>query len=328
MEDLSASVKNAIDQRKPLIDPSHRAALRLFNGFYESGVDMTIDLYGTTALITNHTRPPIPLPGIEPLLREALPWLQCILLKTRHSPDSVEKNGLILFGREPDTSILEGGVTYALDLALHQDASFYLDTRNLRTWLKGHAAGWQILNAFAYTGSLGAAALAGGAQRVIQLDRGRRFLDLARRTYQLNHFPIRREDFLCRDFFPAVGALRREGAQFDGVILDAPFYSKTKGGRVDLQYESDRLINKVRPLIRDGGWLVAINNSLYKSGADYLHQLEELGAEGFLKLEEIIPVPEDVTGFPETIIRRPPVDPAPFNHPTKIAILKIKKKSG
>jgi 23S rRNA (cytosine1962-C5)-methyltransferase len=44
-------------------------------------------------------------------------------------------------------------------------------------------------------------------------------------------------------------------------------------------------------------------------------------------LEEIIPVPEDVTGFPQTIFRRPPSDPTPFNHPTKIAILRVKNKN-
>jgi 23S rRNA (cytosine1962-C5)-methyltransferase len=327
MEDLSASIKKAIEQRKSHIDPNHRATLRLFNGFYESNLDVTVDFFGATALITNHTQPPVPQSTIQDFLIDALPWLQCILLKTRHSPNPVEKNGLILFGSKPNTSILEGSVTYALDLTLHQDASFYLDTRNLRAWLKEHATGWQVLNAFAYTGSLGAAALAGRAQRVIQLDRSRQFLEIARRTYALNHFPIRREDFLCRDFFPAVGALRREGAVFDCVILDAPYFSTTPGGRVDLENQPMRLINKVRPLVRDGSWLIAINNSLFLSGADYVHQLEEMGADGYLKLEEIIPVPEDITGYPETIVRQSPVDPAPFNHPTKIAVLKVRRKA-
>jgi len=35
---------------------------------------------------------------------------------------------------------------------------------------------------------------------------------------------------------------------------------------VDLNTDSARLINKVRPLINDGGWLVSVNNALYVSG--------------------------------------------------------------
>ncbi len=121
--------------------------------------------------------------------------------------------------------------------------------------------------------------------------------------------------------------MRREGSQFDCVILDAPFFSMTAGGQGDLENQPDRLINKLRPLVRDGGWLISINNSLFLSGADYIHQMEELGADGYVKLEEIIPVPEDITGYPQTIIRQPPADPAPFNHPTKIAVLKVRRKA-
>jgi 23S rRNA (cytosine1962-C5)-methyltransferase len=37
-------------------------------------------------------------------------------------------------------------------------------------------------------------------------------------------------------------------------------------------------------------------------------------------------VPADITGYPETIVSNPPVDPAPFNHPTKIAVLPVHRK--
>jgi hypothetical protein len=40
----------------------------------------------------------------------------------------------------------------------------------------------------------------------------------------------------------------------------------------------------------------------------------------------LIPVPEDFTGYPHTCLGSPPVDPAPFNHATKIAVLKVWRK--
>ena len=95
---------------------------------------------------------------------------------------------------------------------------------------------------------------------------------------------------------------------------------------LDLNTDSARLINKVRPLINDGGWLVSINNALYVSGKEYLLALEELCADGYLKIAELIQVPEDFTGTPETRIGGPVTDPSPFNHSTKIAVLEVRRK--
>jgi 23S rRNA (cytosine1962-C5)-methyltransferase len=209
---------------------------------------------------------------------------------------------------------------------MNQDTSFYCDTRNLRYWLTENTAGWQVLNTFAYTGSLGIAALAGSANQVIQSDRNKKFLGLARQSAIANHLDLGRMKLCGADFFSEVSRLKRENILFDCVILDPPFFSNTSEGTVDLVNQSTRLINKVRPLVKDGGWLVAINNALFLSGIDYFQSLENLCRDGYLAIEQIIPIPEDITGFPETIVNDPPVDPTPFNHPTKIALLKVKRK--
>jgi 23S rRNA (cytosine1962-C5)-methyltransferase len=54
--------------------------------------------------------------------------------------------------------------------------------------------------------------------------------------------------------------------------------------------------------------------------------LEGLCADGYLKIVELIPVPEDFTGYSETRVGEPVTDPAPFNHSTKIAVLEVKRK--
>ena len=213
---------------------------------------------------------------------------------------------------------------YAIDLTLHQDASFYIDMRGLRAWLKANASGLSVFNAFAYTGSLGAACRAGGAARVLQVDLNRRFLNLAKDTFSLNGWPIQRADFLAEDFFRLAGYLRRRAETFDLVILDPPFFSATSAGRVDLVGDPARLINKVRPLVRGGGRLIAVNNAIFTSGEEFMRDLEGLGADGYLAVEEIIPALEDICGYPATRLTNPPADPAPFNHPTKIAVLRIK----
>ena len=215
---------------------------------------------------------------------------------------------------------------YALDLQLNQDASFYLDTRNLRRWLLENTAGQTVLNTFAYTGSLGIAALAGGATSVLQTDLNLRFLELARRSASLNPTISGQHRLQDGDFFRITGTLRHQNTRFDTVILDAPFFSQTSGGQVDLLNQSARLINKIRPLVTQNGRLIAINNALFLSGADYLVSLQALCGEGFMEIEAILPVPQDFIGYAQDFNPHLPIDPRPFNHSTKIAILRLTRR--
>jgi 23S rRNA (cytosine1962-C5)-methyltransferase len=211
-------------------------------------------------------------------------------------------------------------------LLINQDASFYLDTRNLRLWAKTHLTEKSVLNTFAYTGSYGVAASAGGARRAVHIDLNRRFLNLAKSSYALNGIPILRANFMQGDFWILTNRLKRADELFDCVFLDPPFFSSTQGGIVNLLQHNTRVINKVRPLIKDGGQLVTINNALFVSGADYLQTLEILCTDGYLSIESFIPVPPDISGYSHTRIRELPVDPSPFNHSTKIAVLRVRRK--
>ena len=319
----------ALAARQPLFDAAHESAFRLFNGFTEGDPNLSVDIYARTLVIHNYADDPTQnqsyIEDISNHLQTSLNWLRAGILKQRNGITQEDKRGALLFGDAPDTKINEHGVWYALDLAMNRDASFYLDTSLLRKCLIENMKVKSVLNTFAYTGSFGVAALAGGASRVVQVDHNHRFLDLARKSYALNGYSINRNDLLALDFFPAVSRFKTGKQTFDCVILDPPFFSSTPKGKVDQEKESARLINKVRPLINDGGYLVAINNALYVSGKEYMQTLEELCKDGYLKIEELIPVPEHFVGYRQ--VGKPITDPAPFNHSTKIAVLKVRRKA-
>jgi 23S rRNA (cytosine1962-C5)-methyltransferase len=326
---LVSLLKQAIDARASLFDARHESAFRLFNGFVEGNPDLAIDVYATTLLIHNYADTPAEgtrqVEQVAQFLQSELSWLRAGIVKTRNSEIQQERRGQLLFGEKPDTKIKEHNVWYAVDLTMNRDASFYLDTRHLRKWLIETMQGKTVLNTFAYTGSLGVAAQAGGAKRVVQHDLNRQFLNIAKTSYTLNGFPIHKQDFIVSDFFTLVGKFKRASTTFDCVIIDPPFFSTTSKGKVDQVNESARLINKVRPLVNDGGTLLAINNALYISGKEYMQTLERLCKDGYLKIKELIPVPDDLVGYRRVI---PPItDPAPFNHSTKMAVLEVKRKS-
>ncbi len=329
-QDMEKSLKNAIASRAALFDEKHQSAFRLFNGFLEGFPTIAIDLYAHTIVIHNYATPP--QEGEEAVqiakefLLKELSWIKAILLKTRKGKTSQEKNGILLHGKKTDDRIQEHGIWYALDLTMNRDASLYLDTRNLRKWAIDHLEGKRVLNTFAYTGSLGVAAQAGRAVRVVQTDLSRKFLNVGKTSYTLNGFPIHKKNFQAGDFWAHINKLKRDEKLFDCVFLDPPFFADTKRGRVDLSQNSERLINKVRPLIDDGGHLVAINNALFVSGAEYMQTLENLSNDGYLEVEQVIPVPDDFLGYAKTRIGEQPVDPSPFNHSTKIAVLRVKRK--
>ena len=321
-------LEKAIQARMELFDGEHHSAFRLFNGFSEGYPNLTLEVYGSTLIIHDYSDDPIAsqavMQGVVKQIFEVFRWLRAGIWKARSAKTHQERRGTLILGQEPDNKVKEHGIWYAIDLTMNRDTSFYLDTRLLRKWLIDTMSGKSVLNTFAYTGSLGVAALSGGAVRVVQHDLHRRFLNVARTSCELNGFRVHEQDIIAADFFPTVARLKSTRQFFDCVILDPPFFSTTSKGTVNQEKESARLINKVRPLINDGGYLVAINNALYVSGREYLGMLERLCQDGYLKIEKLIPVPQDCTGY--NIVSQPITDPSPFNHSTKIAILRVRRK--
>lgn len=328
-DELADRLAAAIDARAEFFDERHEAGCRLFNGFYEGYPDLALDLYARTLVIHDYADPPQDARALITAREVAcarLPWIETVVLKTRHATNPDARRGIVLAGEREARWLREYGVRYALALREGRDTGFYFDTRNARAWALRELDGRRVLNTFAYTGSFGVAALAGGARHVVQLDLDKTALNVAKESYALNGLPVARADFLAGDFWTQVNTLKRADRLFDCVFLDPPLFAVTTKGRVDLVNHYDRLLNKVRPLVAHEGYLVAINNAVFVSGAEYLATLEQICADGYLALEGTMRVPHDVTGYPETVAGVSPTDPAPFNHATKIAVLRVRRK--
>lgn len=324
-------IQRAIAKRFPLIKEPHETAYRLINGFTEGIPGIICEIFGTVLICHDFTREDDDITDKDVLLmmkkiQEILPFITTGMVKKRRSTYKEHRDGKILFGKSLIKKINENGVSYSVDLRMNQDTSFYLDTKNLRNWLRMKLPGKSVLNTFAYTGSLGLAAAMGGADPVIQLDLNRKFLSVAKRSYKLNNKDVVESSFQTADFWSRINQYKKSGQCFDCVILDPPVFSKTPKGTIDVGKNFSKLINKVRPVINDGGYLITISNALFQTGKDHQAELEALCESGYLSIEEIIPVPDDCIGEKDNLAASLPADPAPYNHSTKITILKVKRK--
>jgi 23S rRNA (cytosine1962-C5)-methyltransferase len=357
---LHSAVERAVTQRERALtthaQEQFSRAFRVMNGFVEGHTDWVVECYGTTLVLHDYRAAQRETTSADndtqmqeatalaELFASRWPWLECVLWKRRSSSRASERNGVLLLGTTARlcTEVQESSVRYRVNLMLNRDCSFYLDTQVLRSWLLANSRNSAVLNLFAYTGSLGVAALAGGATRVLQVDRSERFLSLAAQSCALNDagYDLRAtERFLPRhraviaDFFAAVAKLKqrcqRDSTQrFDRVIVDPPFQSDTALGSVDLARDTVRLLNKVRPLLADNGVIAFVNNALYLSGAELIKSLDEVCADGFVSLEAQLDVDDDSVGYLQGEVPSScwPKDPAPFRHPTKIVLLRVRRR--
>lgn len=323
--------QKAVTYRRELVLSDPLRCCRLFNGFYEGNPAFSLDLFAATLVIQSYSEgsvlPENWLDFVQKAVNPIIPGIKSVLLKEHFSDDNEIRNGIILSGSSLDEQIREWGVLYSVDLQLNRDNGFYLDNAMLRKWLIDHCGGKRVLNTFAYTGSLGMAALTGGATYVVQTDRNEKFLNQFYKTVEINRVPAERYKNVVGDFFKIMAVMRKEEQLFDIVIMDPPFYSKTRNGIVDLQRNFINLINKIRPLVADGGKIIAINNALYVSGSEMIDHLEKAFNDEYIRIDERIPVPESFYGGDLSRVKLP-ADPFPFNHPTKIVVLNVKRKDG
>jgi 23S rRNA (cytosine1962-C5)-methyltransferase len=326
---IASLIDAAIDARAALPDPRHETAFRLFNGFTEGVPALALDIYARALVVHDYADSPDEslVALVLKLVCARCPWITSAVLKPRQSGDADIRRGQVIFGSEADLprKIRENGVTYSLNLLLNRDTSFYIDTRGLRAWAKENLAHKRVLNTFACTGSLGVAARAAPGKQVVSTDLNRRFLMQAKDSYSLNGFPIQRTDFIAGDFFQVTARLKRNKELFDCVFLDPPIFAATAGGSIG-QKSMKSLINKVRPLVAHEGALVVVNNALFVSGKEYVEMIEGLCVDGYMNLERTIDVPQDFVGYTNAHVTSWPANPEPFNHPTKIAVLRLNRK--
>jgi 23S rRNA (cytosine1962-C5)-methyltransferase len=192
----------------------------------------------------------------------------CRSFYERSDTSAREREGIepacgLLGGEEPPprVTIREGGLPYLVDVRQGHKTGFYLDQRENRRLLAAASAGRDVLNAFCYSGAFGIAALAAGAQSVMQVDTSAEALELARANAGLNGFSEPRCQCVRADVFEELRRLRDRRASFDVVVLDPPKFADTRSqlDRACRGYKDIALL--ALKLLRPGGELFTFSCS-------------------------------------------------------------------
>ncbi len=244
------------------LDPAPAETRRLFHGrgrCWPGLEQITVDWLQGVLLVSLFREPPAgQLPALEQMLSglsKAPCWSgQAILIQHRYLPDSP---GQWLLGEPSEQWLIdEDGLRYQLDLGLKQNTGLFLDMRYGRRWVREQAAGKRVLNLFAYTCGFSVAAIAGGAEQVVNLDMARSALSRGRDNHRLNGHEVGRVSFLGHELFKSWGKVRKSGP-YDLIIIDPPTFQK---GSFVLTQDYRKILRRLPELLNEGGTVLACVN--------------------------------------------------------------------
>lgn len=229
--------------------------------------------------------------GLSALIRGA-EWqnsgAHSLLLHHRYLPDSHMEQ---LLG-EPVSEwlISENGLRYKLDLGIKQNNGLFLDMRYGRRWVQEQAQGKRVLNLFAYTCGFSVAAIAGGAEHVVNLDMARAALSRGRENHRLNEHDLSKVSFLGHELFKSWGKVKKSGP-YDLVIIDPPSFQK---GSFALDKDYRKILRRLPELLTPTGTVLACVNDP-DVGPDFI--IEGVAAEApDLVFQQRLPNPPE---FPD-----------------------------
>lgn len=269
---------------------------RLLHGSQEGAPGVTLDRYGTLALLQSFHGPlsEVSVASVGDVLDGVMPGLD-LVYNDRSGTGSRVGNRLAGAHRAAaklERVTQEHGVRFRIR-ARHRgnDPWLFLDLRPMRRAVMDEARGASLLNLFAYTCGVGVAAAVAGARRVVNVDFAESSLAVGVDNAVMNGVHGRTTE-LVSDVFPVVRQLaglrqpsvdrgrrlppfpRLEADSFDLVCLDPPPLARSPFGVVDLVRDYQALLKPAFRLVSDRGALYCTNN---------VAQVEEEGWHAMLR---------------------------------------------
>jgi 23S rRNA (cytosine1962-C5)-methyltransferase len=250
---LQESIAAAWSARASLHETPALDVYRVFHGWGEGCPGLAIDRHGEVATIEYRAE-------VADRLDEAVAGLDACRRFAHIVARPRGQDAFALRGALPGARVVvcEHGLRFAVDPARPRNPGLFLDARPARQWLRANSRDRRVLNLFAFTGSLGVAAAAGGARSVVHVDSVPSALAVCRENHALNGLPVDDRSLARVNVYQH---LRRQSAgrqRMGGIILDPPPLTgqalrtdRTPGERGVLG-----LVPLVTRMLAPGGWLL------------------------------------------------------------------------
>lgn len=241
-------------------------ARRLFHGrghAYPGLEDLVVDRFGNTLLVGCFGADIGRAERLTGLLDHALPAVTGICLQHRQGRGTRTH---VVSGTVPDELVVEeAGLSYLVAPLRNQNVGLFLDMAPTRSWLRGAAQGKRVLNLFAFTCAFSVAAVAGGAQQVVNNDMSRPSLDWGRRNHELNDHDLRQVSMLPHNLFKSWWKIREYGP-YDIIIVDPPTNQR---GSFNAEQQYGQVLKRLPEFAAPGAQIVACLNSPFLN-SDFL----------------------------------------------------------
>jgi 23S rRNA (guanine2445-N2)-methyltransferase / 23S rRNA (guanine2069-N7)-methyltransferase len=160
--------------------------------------------------------------------------------------------------RKQRLEVYENGAKLLVNLHDYLDTGLFLDHRDTRQMIQKQSRNKDVLNLFAYTGSISVHAALGGAKSVTTVDMSNTYIDWAKDNFKANNLtgPYVFEQADCLTW------LKRHRGRYDFIFIDPPSFSNSKRmeGTWDVQRDHLDLITDAALCLNAGGEILFSNN--------------------------------------------------------------------
>ena len=257
--------------------------------------NVAIDIYNDWVVVQEYAAPKdVPAEKAKQRLQEALIHIPKVLgipaskmsvkvrrqTKGKEQYEKVDKKGHKVI-------VHENQAQFYINPSDYLDVGLFLDHRDTRLLFKQQCAKKDVLNLFAYTGSVSVHAAQGNAKSVMTVDMSNTYLDWAKENFALNNLSgaYQFEQADCLKW------LKRQHGQYDLMFIDPPSFSNSKrmDDTWDVQRDHASLLSDAKACLKPAGKIFfSTNLRQFKLDVD---ALEELG----FTIEDITQktIPED-----------------------------------
>ena len=255
-------IEKAWNDRKSLHQSNEFDSWRVFHCYTEGVKGVVIEKFGTMALVEYKDDIREDLEVIKDALLHCFPFTliiakgdQSVGLRLKHRMFTLHGD----ISNAPEFA-QEYGIYYSLLPDTMHNCGLYLDARPVRKWLANNSEGRRVLNLFSFTGSLGIAALKGGAKAAIHLDKSKDLLSRIQKSYEKNSLDIGTRSFIQGDIYKHLPKAIKNGQRFDGIILDPPpkVYKSPYSEHQPKGQDFFKLVSLCSKLLSPGGWLICL----------------------------------------------------------------------